>query len=251
MLTFVINGESRQVTADQFGTLVNVAVRIMKDASRDAGVEFTVKSLHASAPTVVWDAQQTRAQLDVDHAFTQITARLETGVAMLEEDEGVPEWMTAATVNALYQASAWFGDTAIEGLSFLTDGQPQKLTRQTYRTLDRVLHEETDSIGSVVGTLVTVTLTHGAHVTVQDEVHNRGVQCFVGKAELREAGQLIGERVTVAGRVRRDYRGRPVRVNSARVDATPVPTNVSVAEMGGAFAGGPDSVTWLREQRGH
>lgn len=250
MLTFVINGESHQVTADQFGTLVDVAVRIMRDASRDTGVEFTVGSLHASAPTVVWDPRPTSAQIDVDRAFTQIAARLETGVTMLEEDEDVPEWMTAATANALYQASAWFGDTAIEGLSFLTNGQQRKLTRQTYRTLDRVLHEETDTIGSVVGTLVTATLTRGAHVTVQDEVHNRGVQCFLGKAALREAGQLIGERVTVAGKVRRDYRGRPVRVSSARVDAAPEPTRISVAEMGGAFVGGPDSVSWLREQRG-
>ena len=49
MLTFVINGDSHQVTAEQFRTLVDVAVRIMKDASRDAGVEFIVEELHAEA----------------------------------------------------------------------------------------------------------------------------------------------------------------------------------------------------------
>lgn len=250
MLTFVINGESQQVTADQFGTLVDVAVRIMRDASRDAGVEFTIEGLHASAPTIVWGLQPTKPQTDVDRAFGQIVARLEAGFTILEQDEGVPEWMGAATANALYQASAWFGETAIDGLSFLTDGKPQKLTRQTYRTLDRVLHEETDAIGSVVGVLMTATLRRGVHVTVQDEVHNRGVECFVGKDALREAGQLLGERVTVVGKVRRDYLGRPVRVGSARVEAMPEPATVSVADMGGAFAGGPDSVSWLRDQRG-
>jgi hypothetical protein len=250
MLTFVINGDSPQVTAEQFRTLVDVAVRIMRDASRDAGVEFTLQALHASAPTIVWGPQATAADTDVDQAFAQIARRIDVGITMLEHDDGVPEWMAGATASALYQAASWFGETAVDGVSFLTNGKPRKLTRQTFRTLDRVLHEETDAIGSVTGTLITATLRKGAHVTVQDEIHERGVECFVGKPALREASQLIGERVTVVGRVRRDYLGRPIRVGNARVEAAPEMRRVSVAEMGGALRGGPDSVEWLRSQRG-
>ncbi len=33
------------------------AVRIVKDASRDAGVEFTIGGLHSSTPTVVCEPQ--------------------------------------------------------------------------------------------------------------------------------------------------------------------------------------------------
>ena len=98
--------------------------------------------------------------------------------------------------------------------------------------------------------MITATLRKGAHVTVQEEIHARGVECYVGKPQLREASQLIGERVTVVGHVRRDYLGRPVRVGNARVEAAPEPRRVSVAEMGGALQGGPDSVKWLRDQRG-
>jgi len=250
VLTFVINGESHQVTADQFRTLVDVAVRIMRDASRDAGVEFTIEGLHASAPTIVWDLQATQADTDVEDAFMRIARRIDDGVVMLEQDEGIPEWMGGATASALYQAAGWFGETAIDGMSFRANGKFQKLTRQTYRTLDRVLHEETDAIGSVTGTLITATLRKGAHVTVEDEIHARGVECYVGKPQLREASQLIGERVTVVGHVRRDYLGRPVKVGSARVEAALEPRRVSVAEMGGALPGGPDSVQWLRDQRG-
>lgn len=250
MLTFVIDGESHQVTADQFRALVDVAVRVMRDASRDAGVEFTIEGLHASAPTIVWSPQATQADADVEEAFMLVARRIDAGVAMLEQDSGVPEWMAGATASALYQAAGWFGETAIDGVSFRANGKARKLTRQTYRTLDRVLHEETDAIGSVTGTLITATLRKGAHVTVQDELHGRGVECFVGKPQLREASQLIGERVTVVGRVRRDYLGRPVRVGNARVEAAPEPRHVSVAEMSGALRGGPDSVEWLRDQRG-
>ena len=250
MLTFVINGDSHQVTADHFRTLVDVAVRIMKDASRDAGVEFTIEGLHASAPTIVWEAKAVRADTDVDETFTKIAHRIDAGIDMLEHDDGVPEWMADSTATALYQAASWFGETAIEGLSFLTNGRPRKLTRQTYRTLDRVLHEETDAIGSVTGTLITATLRKGAHITVQEEIHGRGVECYVEKPALREASQLIGERVTVIGRIRRDYLGRPVRVGNARVEAAPERRRVSVVEMGGALQGGPDSVEWLRDQRG-
>jgi hypothetical protein len=250
MLTFLINGDSHQVTAEQFRILVDVAVRIMKDASRDAGVEFTVQELHASSPTIVWAPQPVRADVDVDEALAQVGHRIDAGIDILERDAGVPDWMAGGTATALYQAASWFGETAIDGLSFQTNGRPRKLTRQTYRTLDRVLHEETDAIGSVTGTLITATLRKGAHVTVADEVHRRGVECYLGKPALREASQLIGERVTVVGHVRRDYLGRPVRVGNAQVEAAPERPRVSVAEMGGALQGGPDSVEWLRDQRG-
>lgn len=241
---------SRQVTADQFGTLVDVAVRIMRDASRDAGVEFTVGGLHASAPTISWDPQATQADTDVEEAFMRVAHRIDVGVALLERDDGVPEWMGAATASALYQAAGWFGEGAIDGVSFRANGQARKLTRQTYRTLDRVLHEESNAIGSVRGTLITATLRKGAHITIQEDTHGRGVECYLGKSHLREASQLIGERVTVVGRVRRDYLGRPVRVGNARVEAAPEPRRVTVTEMSGALEGGPDSVEWLREQRG-
>lgn len=250
VLTFVINGDSNQVTAEQFRTLVDVAVRIIRDASRDAGVEFTIQALHASMPTIVWEPQATAADTDIEQAFAQIAQRIAAGATMLEQDEGVPEWMTGATASALYQAASVFGETAVAGVSFLTNGKRRKLTRQTFRTLDRVLHEEADAIGSVTGTLITATLRKGAHVTVQDEIHGRGVECYVEKPALRDASQLIGERVTVVGRVRRDYLGRPSRVSSARVKAAPNVPRVSVAEMGGALHGGPDSVGWLRDQRG-
>ena len=139
MLTFVINGDSHQVTAEHFRTLVDVAVRIMKDAARDTDVEFTLQALHASSSTVVWEPQATAADTDVNQAFTQITHRIDAGVTMLEDDDGVPEWMAGTTASALYQAASWFGETAVDGMSLLTNGTPRKLTRQTYRTLDRVL----------------------------------------------------------------------------------------------------------------
>ena len=249
LLTFVINGESHEVTAEQFRTLVDVAVRIMKDASQSEGVEFTVESLHASAPTIVWQPQVIGAEVDVNEAFTNVANRIDEGVTMLEADEGVPDWMAAATANALYQASSDFGEGSVDGVSFNTNGHARKLTRRTYRTLDRVLHEKTDAIGSVTGTLVTATLSNGPHVTVKDEIHDRGVLCFVAKADLRAAGQLLGERVTVVGKLRRDYLGRPLQVRNSRIEATPEPSRVTVAEMAGALTG-PESVTWLREQRG-
>lgn len=250
MLTFVINGEAHQVTAEQFRTLVDVGVRIIRDASRDAAVEFTIGALHASAPTIVWEPQAVDASTDVDEVLVQVAHSIDAGVAMLEQDDGIPEWMAGATASALYQAASWFGETAVDSISFRTNGRPRKITRRTYRTLDRVLHEESDAIGSVTGTLMTATLRKGAHVTVQDEIHGRGVECYVGRRALRDAGELLGERVTVVGRIRRDHIGRPNRVSNARVEAAPEVHRVSVAAMGGALQGGPDSVEWLRDQRG-
>lgn len=58
------------------------------------------------------------------------------------------------------------------------------------------------------------------------------------------------DRVTVAGRIRRDYLGRPEQLSSATIEPLPKGHRVTVAEMGGALEGGPDSIEWLKEQRG-
>lgn len=250
MLTVVIDGESNTVTAEEFRVFLDVAVRIMKDASKASRLDFTVAGLHASAPTIEWEPRPTGDTIDVDEAFAVMVERIDSGVTMLEDDEGVPAWMSASTASALYQASKRFDEGAVHGLSFSAERTARTVTRRTYRTLDRVMHEETDAIGSIAGKLVTATLRKGAHVTVQDEVHDRGVECFMDSVALREASQLIGDRVLVVGRVRRDYLGRPVRIGTATVELAPSPERTSVAEMGGAFAGGPESVTWLKDQRG-
>lgn len=249
-LTFVILGDSHMVTAQQFRTLVDVAVRVISDAARDSHIDFTVGGLHASSPTIVLEPRSELDGLDVESQFRVIAARIEDGVRELEDDGDLPEWMAEATARQLYQAADMFEDGPVEGLSFAANGRQYRMTRQTYRTLDRVLHETTETIGSVTGVLVTATLTHGPHVTVRDETHERGVQCFVEARTLQEAGGWIGERVLVSGVVKRDRLGRPIQIAKAKVEPAGERRPVTVAEMGGLFEGGPDSVEWLRSQRG-
>lgn len=249
-LTFVILGDSHQVTAQQFRTLVDVGVRIISDAARDSHVQFTVGGLHASAPTIVWEPRTELADLDIEGEFRTIARRVQEGVAELETDGQLPEWMAETTARQLYQAADMFDDGPIQGLSFAAFGRQHRMTRQTYRTLDRVLHEATETLGSITGVLVTATLNKGPHVTVQDETHERGVQCFVDERALREAGRWIGERVIASGVVRRDRLGRPIQIKKAKVEPVGEHQRVTVAEMGGLLEGGPDSVEWLRSQRG-
>lgn len=184
MHSFAINGDAREMTAEQIGVLVDIAARIMMDASRPEGVEFTVESVDASVGTVVWQPQMTDPDVDLGEALTRIAHRIDEAVTMLETDQGIPDWMAAATANSLYRASRGFGEGGIDGVSFDINGHTRTMTRRAYRTLDRVLHERTNAIGS-----------------------------------------------------------------ASPIEATPAPRRVTVAEMSGALAGGPDSVTWLREQR--
>jgi hypothetical protein len=137
--------------------MLDVAVRMMKDATGLSDIHFTVGGLHASEPTVLWVPQSGSTDVDVDVEFERIAQRLEGGIDLLEGDAGLPDWMTDATARALHHASGLFGETAIDGLAFARGRSQKKLTRQTYRTLDRVSREESDAIGSITGVLVTCT----------------------------------------------------------------------------------------------
>ncbi len=249
MLTLVIDGESRQVTADQFAELVDVVVRLIRDAAAGSGITFTVGGLHASSPTVEWAPQRRIVDVDVDVEFARIASLIEAGVEDLEQGRDVPHWMSDTTAERLYQAASRFGESAVDGLLIGREGQRRHVTRSTYQTLDRALKAASDAIGSIDGQLVTATLNSGGYVSVRESVHGRTVRCYVKVSDLPNAAGLIGLPVTVFGKLRRDRLGRPQRIQGATVEARPERRIVTVEEMDGVFSG-PDSVSWLREQRG-
>jgi hypothetical protein len=250
VLTFVIDAETHQVTEDQLRDLVDVGVRIMKDAARASGLSFRIANLHSSAPTFVWTPTAKKATVDVDAEFDRMARRLVEGIDDLEADRGVPDWMSETTARALYGASGRFDTSGVDGLTFSHDGTHRRITRQAYRTLDRVLHEESKSLGTVTGRLVTVTLNNGAHVSVADEAFSNSVHCYVSEDELRRAGQWVGLRVVATGEVNRSYTGQPLSVRRATIDLVPTPEHVSVADATQLYRNGPSVERFLREQRG-
>lgn len=252
MLTVVIDGDAPHVTAERFRTLVDVTVRILRDGARDTGIDFTLAGLHAPTLTMAWEPQPADGTGDEDggEAFAEVAERVLDGLGRLEDGEVLPGWMTARTARALHRVAAELGEGPVESILVRAGDRERILTRATHGTLERILHEETEALGSVTGTLITATLWNGSHVTVREERHRQGVRCLLGEDRLREAGRLIGQRVTVTGKVRRDFRGRPETVEDARLEPAERSPRVEVAEMSGALEGGPDSVEWLRSQRG-
>lgn len=251
MLTVVINGDAPHVTAERFRTLVDVTVRILRDGARDTGIDFTLAGLHAPTLTMAWEPQPAdRTGNGGGQDFAEVAERVLDGLGRLEDGEGLPGWMTAGTARALHRVAAELGEGPVESILVRAGDRERTLTPATHATLERILHEETEALGSVTGTLITATLWNGSHVTVREERHHQGVRCLLGEDRLREAGGLIGQRVTVTGKVRRDFRGRPETVEDARLEPTERMPRVEVAEMSGALEGGPDSVEWLRSQRG-
>lgn len=171
-------------------------------------------------------------------------------IALLEHDAGVPEWMTEPTTNALYGAAELLGEGTIASATFLRDGNRMTITRQTCRTLDRVLHETTEAIGSVRGVLVT---RDAAQRVAHHGDRRRAGSGSAAWSTMSPCGRPAGgsaRRWVVSGHVRRDHLGRPDRVAKATIEPVPDTPLVTVAQMGGALEGGPESVTWLREQRG-
>ena len=260
MLTIVVNGPSGEVAVDDYLDMLGAVVRALGDVTRGMATPrrrptWNVNKLHTSEPTMLLEGRVPAGAPVNLHDV--IEARYLRVLRALEQGDGTPQYLTETTMRGLYRVTGMFGQSPVAAITVRGgDGNRDtvRLTRETYRTLDRLLNATSQAIGSVTGIMATSTINQGRHFMVNDEVTDRGVRVDVDEDLLHEGSAWVERRVRIFGTVTRDGLDRPTAVKATRVELLPDDEEpMPLTSMRGAFpdfTGGMPAEEFIRMQRG-
>jgi hypothetical protein len=149
------------------------------------------------------------------------------GFAVTEEREGLPagwDLRAAATAAGLTQALGLMASTGMM-VELLNDHQVQRsvtVTRRSAENLNATLRVRRESIGSVVGTLESVSVRNRRREAgLWDEVTGQRVALSFDAVQLADVKAAIGLRVEVSGRIVRDVEDRVLSLNMRSLEVLP------------------------------
>lgn len=134
-----------------------------------------------------------------------------------------------------------------------------EITAQSAENLRRLIRPVGESIGSVEGKLEGISLHRGTSLVVYQAATEKAVTVRLPKGmqwgDVREeVYNLLGKRVSISGRLRRNQRGEPVRIEVSNVHFRVLRDDApSFSEIGGSdkgFTGSQSTQEFLREGRG-
>jgi hypothetical protein len=126
-------------------------------------------------------------------------------------------------------------------------------TENAQKSIRELLPVDQFALGSVEGTLETISIHGQTRFVVYHALTRKAVTCrFHGDEDLTAVLHAIGERVIASGRVQFNQRGEPMRVTTEDLrvlDATAFPTVAELAGHDPDFTDGLDSTDYVRSLR--
>lgn len=129
-----------------------------------------------------------------------------------------------------------------------------EVSAQAAVNLDQLLPVKRHAIGSVEGTIETVSMHGGKpRFIVYHSRTKKAVTCVIDDNLLREAAAMLGNRVSVGGVVYSNARGEPLRIEVHRMrrlrERHELPTTASLTGADPDFTGGLSTEEFLRSIR--
>lgn len=148
------------------------------------------------------------------------------GFAATEDREGLPDgWDTRAARTAA-ELARMLGLMTSAGMKveLLLDKQVKQtvmVTRRSAENLNATLKVRRESIGSVIGTLDTVTLHGKREAALWDERSLRRIVVYFAPQEIDQVRHALGRRVEISGRLVRDFEDRTLSVRMRNIEILP------------------------------
>lgn len=182
------------------------------------------------------------------------------GFRVAEVEERLPPGWPAASGEKARQWAELLGTTADSGmrLTFLRDGREElvaEVTKRTATNLGRALRTKYRSIGSVVGTIRSVTLQSGrsAGLWLDGRNKNHRVKVVFAESDLELVRRAFGRRVVVRGELSRNAKGQILKVDMRSIEVLPTADQAPpLTDLVGGHPGiteGLGSVEYVRKFR--
>lgn len=203
-----------RVTAHNFEEAVKSFFRIVsgvgEDVSGEAGaIEWIVSVREGSS--LIEATPEASEDLSRDTVDETLWAVLD-GLKNLESgaDER-PDHFSDQALKASQSLAKVRGE-GVEEVSLSADGQDQPLSDRTVATVESLLQEKYSAIGSIEGTLQSISLRGTRSFNVYQPPSDHRVECTFTKDKLSEVRDALNSRVSIWGEISYRRDGTPVRM---------------------------------------
>lgn len=179
-------------------------------------LEWSVSDLGLGSANATIEAL---APLDADERLPQLVSEnFITGLSIVEESAELPAYFSELTLQRVGAISQRLNGNrpALLDATHLEVGSHARVTGRAHANVKEATRPRFAAIGSVIGRLGLVSTEKARWFNVYDELTHRAVRCHYEHAQFEEVRAALRKRVIVAGLVRRNAQGLPLRVENPR-----------------------------------
>lgn len=230
-LQFDILGERGEVSASTFRESIYYAVSLLREfdsaiSGKPTGVlGWYIRNLASNGKlSVLFQSRLKplpsvrRYPSDVDRS---VTSHLVSGFEDIETKCETPPYLSEYGLQRVGKLADLIGKNGAKGFHFSAQSQDVNVTKNTQTNIRKLLPVARTSIGSVEGTLETISI-HGKkpRFIVYDAITKKGVACVIDKEQLiNQISPNLGKVVAVFGKLFKNIKGDTLRVSMDRIHA--------------------------------
>jgi hypothetical protein len=257
-----IEGPARTIAFESFVGLLNRSLLILRDTDRAVSakasgvLDWVVTDLSSAdgLDAVIESKPRKRAVVD-DRAVQEITSAYVDALAIAERGEALPPHLSDAALTQLQYLSGQLQRNGAEALSttYVELRQRARVSAETALNVKRLRVPKSTAIGSIIGLLEVVSVHGPPKYSVYDAVTKRPVRCQFKPGEIDQVKGALGQRVMVAGVIRRNANGQPLSVEQPRLSAMPgsddLPSTDDLVGLDPEFTGSVSTDEYVRRLR--
>lgn len=239
-LTLKIEGPPGRVPASALAVILTETLGILEDLrhsmARKEGVTWYITGLKMGSAEAILSTEDVSFAPQLGHEYVN-------GLRLVQSGESLPPYFSDASLKRLKRMTKPLGTHGAQYLD-VSVGQngsieSARTTNQTIENIDKLHHPRSRALGSITGTLDTISLRSVSKFQIFDQVSHRPVTCQFSKDHIDSVKEALGQRVTVHGNIIRNANGQPIRVGDAEFEVVPdAPRLVNLVGIDPTFTGG-------------
>jgi hypothetical protein len=185
-----------------------------------------------------------------------VSTNLIAGLRAIEHGDGLPPYFSDVGLKAVRRITDRIredGLVAIDATYLDGEHRSVRLTEAAGRHVEQLTEPHFQAIGSVTGTLDTVSLRGVQRFNVYDSRTERAVRCRFPPEDFEVVRAALGRRVRVAGVVHRNFHGDAVAIDMPTVEVLPLesqgPSTADITGIAPDFTGDMSVGEYLQRLR--
>jgi len=265
-LRFDIIGDLGSIAASTFNDSINHALRILREldtvisSQRGGFLRWYVAGLHANGrlsvdftPHVKPVKPKVLKKVPLELS-SKVADSFMTSFERIEREGTSPPYLSESGIQRIASLVQLINKNGARGFEVTIANRSIQISETSSEALQKIIRPKGTAIGSVEGSLKTISIHRGNRITVYHSITNKAVSCVFRDAALMDtARHAFGRRVIASGIVQYNAKGEPIRVDTDRLrvlgqdDELPSAADITGSDPG--FTGGMSTADYIRSIR--